>query len=360
MTLAPRTRADLETLPAYKAGQKLAAVEGLKTYKLSSNENPYEPLPSVQAAIAQAATEIHRYPDPLNTAMIAAIAASNGVSVDNIAVGTGSVAVLGHIIEAMCAPGDQVMYAWRSFEAYPIWTQICAAESIQVPLNEHDGHDFAAMAAAITPRTRVIFVCTPNNPTGTAVMAADLHEFLSVVPSDVLVVIDEAYCEFVNDDAVVKGMDFFGRYPNVAVLRTFSKAYGLAGLRVGYVIAPEHIADYVRRTSIPFGVSGIAQAAVIASLQPAAVAELHDRVQALIVERERILVQLRKQGWHIEPQHANFYWLRTGEKTLEIKAACEAAGVAVRPFPEGLRVTVAETEANDRVVEVLAKFAPTA
>ncbi len=177
------------------------------------------------------------------------------------------------------------------------------------------------------------------------------------VPSDVLVVIDEAYGEFVHDDTVVKGMEFFNAYSNVALLRTFSKAYGLAGLRIGYTVAPLNIADYVRRTSIPFGVSGIAQAAVVASLQQEAKAELQERVNQLVVERERVLTALRAQGWKIQPQHANFIWLDTGDQTGAIKNACEAVGVAVRPFPEGLRITVGETEANDRVISVLAEFA---
>ncbi|MEY2634959.1 MAG: putative phenylalanine aminotransferase, partial [Actinomycetota bacterium] len=241
----PKTRADLETLPAYKAGQKLQARNGIQVYKLSSNENPYSPLPSVIDAIAKAAADINRYPDPLNTEMIAGIANKVGVAPEHIGVGTGSVAVLGHIIESVAAPGDEVMFAWRSFEAYPIWTQICAAKSVQVPLTVDDRHDFDAMAAAITDRTRVIFVCTPNNPTGTAVYSDELHEFMKHVPSDVLVVIDEAYGEFVKDDAVVKGMEFFNAYKNVAILRTFSKAYGLAGLRIGYAVAPLNIADYV-------------------------------------------------------------------------------------------------------------------
>jgi histidinol-phosphate aminotransferase len=352
----PKTRIDLESLPAYKAGQKLQAREGVQVFKLSSNENPYSPLPSVLKAIAHAAQDVNRYPDPLNTEMIAAIAGDLGVSPEHIGVGTGSVAVLGHIIESVAAPGDEVMFAWRSFEAYPIWVQICSAKSVQIPLTSEHRHDFEAMAAAITDRTRVIFVCTPNNPTGTAVYTDELHDFIKKVPSDVLVVIDEAYGEFVHDDTVVKGMEFFNAYSNVALLRTFSKAYGLAGLRIGYTVAPLNIADYVRRTSIPFGVSGIAQAAVVASLQPEAKAELQERVNQLVVERERVLNALRAQGWKLQPQHANFIWLDTGDQTGAIKDACEAVGVAVRPFPEGLRITVGETEANDRVISVLAEF----
>lgn len=349
----PQVRADLATLPAYKAGQKLAATEGMKVYKLSSNENPYPPLPSVIDAMTKASAEVNRYPDPLNTEMIAAIADRIGVAPENIGVSTGSVAVLGHIIEAMCAPSDEVMYAWRSFEAYPIWVQICSAKSVQVALTENYEHDFEAMLAAITPATKVILVCTPNNPTGTAVKSDELHAFIRKVPSNVLVVIDEAYGEFITDSSIAQGKEFFDQYPNVALLRTFSKAYGLAGLRVGFVVAQPDIADYIRRTSIPFGVSSIAQAAVIASLK--AESELFDRVKLIVEERERVVGALREQGWKIPDQHANFYWLPTNQVDA-IKAACEAAGVAVRPFPEGLRITIGETEANNRILEVLKTF----
>ncbi|MEY4323629.1 MAG: putative phenylalanine aminotransferase [Actinomycetota bacterium] len=352
---SPQTREDLTTLPAYKAGQKLAAREGVQVFKLSSNENPYPPLPSVVEAISQAALDVNRYPDPLNTQMIATIAERYRVDAENIGVGTGSVAVLGHIIEAMVAPDEEVMFAWRSFEAYPIWVQICAGKSVQVPLNDHFGHDFDAMLKAITPKTRVIFVCTPNNPTGTAVMHNELDDFLSKVPSDILVVIDEAYGEFIRDTDVADGLKLFRKYRNVAVLRTFSKAYGLAGLRIGFVIAQPNIADYVRRTSIPFGVSGVAQAAVIASLQPAAEAELLTRVNDIVAERERVLEKIRAAGWQIPPQHANFFWLPTSDVD-RIRAACEEAGVAVRPFPEGLRITIGESEANDRIVSLLTSW----
>jgi histidinol-phosphate aminotransferase len=351
-----RTRADLASLPAYKAGQKLQARDGLQVFKLSSNENPYPPLPSVVDAIIKASSDINRYPDPLNTEMINAIAHRYEVNPLNIGVGTGSVAVLGHIIESMVAPDEEVMFAWRSFEAYPIWVQICSGRSVQVPLTQDFGHDFDAMLAAITERTRVIFVCTPNNPTGTGVDHDELDAFISKVPEDILVVIDEAYGEFIRDKKIARGIELFNKYPNVAVLRTFSKAYGLAGLRIGFVIAPEEIADYVRRTSIPFGVSGVAQAAVVASLEPAAEAELLHRVDAIVEERERVLAEVRAQGWNVPAQHANFFWLPT-ERVDEIRLACEAAGVAVRPFPEGLRITIGETEANNRIIETLGKLA---
>ncbi|MEY2673134.1 MAG: hypothetical protein RLZZ508_1011 [Actinomycetota bacterium] len=351
----PTVRSDLQSLPAYKAGQKLQPRDGLEVFKLSSNENTFSPLPSVLDAINKAAENINRYPDPMNTEMISAIAKSIGVVPENIAVGTGSVAVLGHLIQAMAGPGDEVIYPWRSFEAYPIWMQLCGVTSVPVSLKADNSHDLEAMAKAVTPKTKIIIVCTPNNPTGNAISAADLHEFMDSVPSHVLVIIDEAYEDFVTDPQMVAGMDFFKKYQNVALLRTFSKAQGLAGMRVGYAVAQPEITDFVRRVSLPFGVNILAQAAVVASLTDAAKRELKERVDQISKARAEMLTSLRVAGWKIGPQHANFFWVNTAH-VEELKNACESAGVAVRPFPEGIRITIGEPEANERIVKLLSEF----
>ncbi len=351
----PEVRRDLQSLPAYKAGQKLQPRDGLEVFKLSSNENTFAPLPTVLKAINEASENINRYPDPLNTEMIGAIAKSIGVTSENIAVGTGSVAVLGHLIQAMAGPGDEVIYPWRSFEAYPIWMQLCGVSGVPVALKADNSHDLEAMAKAVTPKTKMIIVCTPNNPTGNAITAAELQKFMDVVPKNVLVVIDEAYEDFVTDLQMVAGMDFFKQYENVALLRTFSKAQGLAGMRVGYAVAQPEIADFVRRVSLPFGVNILAQAAVIASLTETAKVELKERVESISKCRDEILEKLRTAGWNIGPQHANFFWVTTSH-VEELKNACEAAGVAVRPFPEGIRITIGESEANERIVKVLTEF----
>ncbi len=351
----PKLRADLETLPAYKAGQRPAPREDLVVYKISSNENPYPPLPSVVDAIMRAAGDTNRYPDPFSQRLVAAIAARFDVPESAIALGTGSVAVCGQIIASACSPGDEVMYAWRSFEAYPIWTQIAGATSVQVPLLADERHDLEAMAAAITPRTRVIFVCNPNNPTGQVVTSDELEAFIERVPSDVLIVIDEAYTEFVAGDDVPDGIELFRRHPNVAVLRTFSKAYGLAALRVGFAIAHDKVAEALRKTAVPFGVSSIAEEAGVASLL--AEDELLARVAAIVAERDRVWTALRDQGWPIHRTEANFIWLRLGARTMDYVQACEEAGITVRPFAgEGVRITIAEPAANDRVIEVSRRF----
>jgi histidinol-phosphate aminotransferase len=351
----PRLREALQGIPAYRPGKPAAGGAGAPAYKLSSNENPYPPLPGVLEAAIAAADSFNRYPDMGVSALVAELAQRFGVPESHIATGTGSVGVAQSLLQATSGPGDEVVYAWRSFEAYPIIVQISGATSVQVPLAEGDVHDLDAMLAAVTERTRLIFVCNPNNPTGTAVRRAELERFLDAVPGDVLVVLDEAYCEFVRDGEVPNGIDLYRDRPNVCVLRTFSKAYGLAGLRVGFAIAHEPVAAALRQTAVPFGVSQLAQDAAVASLR--AERELLRRVDALVDERARVVAALTAQGWTVPDSQANFVWLRLGERTLEFAAACEAAGVVVRPFAgEGVRVSIGEVEANDLFVEAAGVF----
>jgi histidinol-phosphate aminotransferase len=346
---SPRFRSVLDGFPAYKPGRTPVSGSG-KTHKLSSNESPYGPLPSVVEVIAEAARSVNRYPDNGATALIDAIARRFGVPADHVAVGCGSVGVAQQLFEAVGEPGTEVIYAWRSFEAYPGLADLAATHSVRVPLREH-AHDLPAMAAAITPRTRMIFVCNPNNPTGTAVRADELTAFLDQVPDDCLVVLDEAYHEYLRDAAVPDGIDLYRDRPNVAVLRTFSKAYGLAGLRVGFLIAHPPVAAAVRRTMLTFSVNHIAQVAAIASL--AAEDELMQRVELTVKERIRVRDELIAGGWTVPPTEANFVWLPLGERTVEFAAACEQAGIAVRPFAgEGARVSIGDPEANDAFLEV--------
>jgi histidinol-phosphate aminotransferase len=349
--VGPRLRAVLSALPRYVPGRPAADT----AYKISSNENPYPPLPSVLEAVADAARTLNRYPDMASIRLVEAIAAQLGVPARTVVPGTGSVAVLGHLVQSVCDGGDEVVYAWRSFEAYPIVTQVSGARPVPVPLAPDGRHDLAAMAAAVTDRTRLVLVCSPNNPTGPAVHAEELEAFLDRVPRDVLVVLDEAYVEFVRDEKVPDCLDVWRRHSNLALLRTFSKAYGLAGLRVGYTVAHEPLADAVRAAALPFGVSTIAQEAAIASL--AAEAELLERVDSLVGERERVGTALRDVGCPIPDAQGNFVWFGLGERTLEFAAACANAGIVVRPFAgDGARCTIGEREANDRLIEVAAAF----
>jgi histidinol-phosphate aminotransferase len=354
-SMEPRLRPEISELPTYKAGKKVAPVNGLTAYKLSSNENAHAPLPSVLLAITDAAAEINRYPDPFTTTLTAALADKFGVQIEQIATGTGSVGVCQQIVQAVAGAGDEVMYAWRSFEAYPIIATIAGAVNVQIPLTSSGQHDLGAMLAAITPRTRVIFVCTPNNPTGGIVTQPEIDSFLAKVPKDILVVIDEAYVEFNRDALAIDGMATMKAHTNVGVLRTFSKAYGLAGLRVGYFIGPENIAEAVRKTAVPFGVSGIAQAAAVASLKHEA--ELFELVEQMITERNWFESQLRKIGFDLPASQANFVWLPIGDRTDEFTSRSADIAVSIRPFPgEGVRISIGERAALERIIELAAEF----
>ncbi len=353
----PTPRAALADVPAYVAGRPPAVREGRRSFKLSSNENPYPPLPAVVEALEAAAALVNRYPDMGSVALYEALAERLDVPVPDLAVGTGSVALLYHLVQAFCEPGDEVVFAWRSFEAYPIAAAVCGAQAVKVPLTADGRHDLPAMAAAVTARTRIVLVCTPNNPTGPAVTRTELETFLDAVPTDVVVVVDEAYGEFVRLADQVDAIDCYRQRPNVVVLRTFAKAYGLAGLRVGYLVAPEQVAAAVRACALPFGVSAVAQAAGVAAL--ASEAALLERVDAIVAERDRVVAALRSQGWTVPDPQGNFVWLALGEDTPRFAAAAEAEGIMVRPYAtDGVRVTIGEPEANDVLLQVADAFDP--
>ena len=344
----PRLRQAIENIPGYKPGRMPA---GGAAFKLSSNENPYPPLPAVLEQLAAAAEQVNRYPDMAATALVTALSERFGIPTEDIATGTGSVGVAQQLLQATTGPGDEVLFAWRSFEAYPILVQIVGGTPVRVPLTPDARHDLPAMAGAVTERTRLIFLCSPNNPTGPAIRRDELDAFLDAVPTDVLVVLDEAYREFVTDPEVPDGLDLYRARPNVAVLRTFSKAYGLAGLRVGYAVAPARVAAAARACAVPFGVSTLAQVAAVASLN--AEDQLRARVADLVAERDRVVAVLRSTGYKPPDTQANFVWLPLGEGSMRFAADCEAAGVMVRPFhPEGVRITVATAEIDDRFLVV--------
>ncbi|MER7168826.1 histidinol-phosphate transaminase [Micromonospora sp. NPDC000207] len=343
------TRADLDALPNYVPGRSpadLARELGLpEAIKLASNEVPYGPLPGVVAAVTEAVAGSHRYPDMGVVALREAIAERYGVDVDQVATGCGSVALAEHLVRATCLPGDELLYSWRSFEAYPIIAATSGATSVRVPNDAGHGHDLAAMAAAVTDRTRMVLVCNPNNPTGTAVRKAELDRFLDSVGENVLVVIDEAYREFVTDPQVPDGLSYLDR-PNVVVLRTMSKAWGLAGLRIGFLVAAPAVAAAVRKVVTPFSTSMAAQAAALAALAEAD--EVRRRCALVVAERERVTESLRKLVPDVPASQANFVWLPLGDRAVEFGRSCESRGVIVRPFAgDGVRVTIGTPEEND-------------
>jgi histidinol-phosphate aminotransferase len=349
----PRFRPVLDQFAPYVPGKPPVAVAG-RTFKLSSNESPFGPLPSVAEIIAAAAGDVNRYPDTAASELTEAIATRYNVPASHVAVGCGSVGVVQELLEATVDPGAEVLYAWRSFEAYPYLSDLAGARSVRVPIRG-EAHDLEAMAAAVTKSTRLVFICSPNNPTGTVVHNADLVRFIDQVPGDCLIVLDEAYVQYVRDRDVPDGIEVYRDRPNVAVVRTFSKAYGLAGLRVGYLIGHEPVAAAARKTMLTFSVNAVAQAAAIASL--AAEGELLDRVDFVVAERDRVRSELLAMGWSVPPTEANFVWLRLGDDAVKFADACGSAGISIRPFAgDGARVSIGDKEANDAFLEVAATW----
>ncbi|WP_067718299.1 histidinol-phosphate transaminase [Nocardia yamanashiensis] len=342
--MSAHIRPDLEAIPAYVAGRTQPGA-----VKLASNETTFPPLPSVTKAIAEAVELSNRYPDNAAVELRTAIAEFVGVEVENVAAGCGSVALCQELVQITCgAPTDEVLFAWRSFEAYPIVTRVAGATAVQIPLDHGYAHDLDALAAAVTPNTRVVFVCNPNNPTGTAHGRAAIEKFLDAVPSNVLVVLDEAYYEYVRIPAedFPNGVELGRNRPNVLVLRTFSKAYGLAGLRVGYAVGAPEVITALMKVHIPFSVSRVAQAAAIASLE--ARHELLERTDAVVAERDRMRDALIAAGYTVPRSEANFVWLPLGDKSAEFGAASTEAGVIVRPYgADGVRVTAGDSHEND-------------
>ena len=317
-------------------------------FKLSSNENPFEPIPAVLEAISS--SSVNRYPDGSALAVRRRIAERHGVPLEAVHVGAGSVAILAQLILAAAGPGDEVVYAWRSFEAYPGLVTVAGATSVRVPIDPLDGtHDLGAMADAITDCTRVVIVCTPNNPTGTTVSAAEFAQFMEAVPSTVLVLLDEAYAEFVTDPSAVSGIPLLGSYPNLVVLRTFSKAYGLAGLRFGYAIGAPYLLDAARAVAIPLSVIEPAQRAAIAALDNEP--QLLERVARLTRLRDRVRDALLEQGWRVPEAQGNFVWLETGSRTQEAASVFLSHGIVVRALgDDGLRISIGEPQSVDKLL----------
>jgi histidinol-phosphate aminotransferase len=344
------TRADLDALPSYVPGKTIPG-----SIKLASNEVPYGPLPGVVEAITEAAANAHRYPDMGVVALRAALAQRLGVADERVATGCGSVALAEHLAKATCRDGDEIVYSWRSFEAYPIISATAGARGVAVPNTADHGHDLPAMAATITDRTRLVLVCNPNNPTGTALRSAELDAFLDQVGPDVLVVLDEAYREFVTDPDVPDGVTRYADRPNVVVLRTMSKAWGLAGLRVGYLVAHPDVAAAVRKVITPFSTSALAQAAALAALDQAE--EMSRRVGLVIAERDRVSSVLAKMFGEVPSTQANFVWLPLRDRAEAFGAACLNQGVIVRPFPgDGVRITTGTPPENDALIEAAEQF----
>jgi histidinol-phosphate aminotransferase len=313
--------------------------------KIASNETVHGPLPSVRAAIDKATDTINRYPDNGYVELKEALAKHVNFAPEHIAAGCGSVSLCQQLIQITCSVGDDVVYGWRSFEIYPLQTRTAGATPIQVPLTDHT-YDLDAMLAAVTERTRLIFVCNPNNPTSTVVDPDALARFVEAVPSDILIALDEAYVEYITDDMLPDSFGLVREHSNVVVLRTFSKAYGLAGLRVGYAVGDPEIITALGKVYVPFSATSVSQAAAIASLDAAD--ELLARTDAVIAERDRVTAALREAGYTVPPSQANFVWLPMPGRAQEFAADSANNRIIVRPYgDDGVRVTIASPQEND-------------
>jgi histidinol-phosphate aminotransferase len=342
-----------DDLPSYRP-DKVSPLAGGRVHPLAANESPHEPLPGIVEAVARAAATVNRYPDFAAAELVARLADTYKVSQDRVALGAGSVALLQMLLQSVGELGTEVVYAWRSFELYPILADLAGVRSVRVPLR-HGYHHLDAMADRITDRTRLVIICNPNNPTGTVLPRAQLEAFLARVPPDCLVVLDEAYFEYVRGHCTVSGLSLAPSWPNLVVLRTFSKAYGLAGLRVGYLIGDPGVVTQLRKTCLPYSLSAVAQAAANAALQLQD--QLLQRVDQVVAQRSRMHQALLDAGWDITSSEANFLWLPLRDHAEAFGRWCAERGIAVRTFTgEGVRASVGTTDDNDAFLTAAANW----
>jgi histidinol-phosphate aminotransferase len=354
----------LARMPGYQAGvptgQAPEAIASGGIAQLASNESPFPPHPRVVEAIAAAAAAMHRYPDPDATLLRRRLAERFETDPSRIAVGNGSCEILLAAAEALCEPGDEILFAWPAFSMYPYLPALTGAREIRVPLGDGDVHDLDAMAAEVTAATQLLLVCNPNNPTGTHIPAAQVAAFCDRVPAHVTIVLDEAYVEFQTDDDPDASLDLLADFPNLVVLRTFSKCYGLAGLRVGYALGSAKFRAAVDAVRQPFSVNALAQAA-------GAEAILHQddvlrRVENTIAERLRVEEALRGMGLRTAETQANFSWIDLEEADeAEVVAALAEREIAVRPGtplgdPGHIRVSYGTEAENDRFLRGLSEI----
>jgi histidinol-phosphate aminotransferase len=350
----------LARIPVYSAGAdsaNAAARETASVAMLASNESPFPPVPEVVEAVQRAAAEVNRYPDPGAGALRRALADRYEFPLASIAVGNGSCEILLAAAEALLEPASELVYAWPAFSMYPHLAAATDAKERTVPLTADHKHDLDAMAAQINDLTRMVLVCNPNNPTSTHLTAAEVGAFLERVPPHVLAILDEAYIEFETVEDPDTSLDLLRDFDNLVILRTFSKAYGLAGLRVGYALGSEDFKAAVDRVRQPFSVNKLAQAAATEALKHQD--NVAERVTWNTVERLWMEEQVRDLGLGIADSQANFCWVALGEDPeRDVVAALTRAGVAVRPGAalggEGhLRVTYGTRAENERFVEAL-------
>jgi len=351
-----RPRPAVAAMGAYVPGRSPRQAEAdhgvSDAVKLASNENPYPPIPAVVDAVAAAASGVNRYGDPSASELRARLADHLGVGIERVAVGCGSVGLLQQLCLAYLDPGDEVVTPWISFEAYPILVQAMGATVVKVPL-QHHAFDLDAVAAAVGPAAKMVMLATPNNPTGTALSTADIETLLGRIPEDVIVVVDEAYREFADPALGDPVHDLASEFANVAVTRTFSKAYSMAGLRVGCMVAAPQVVAECHKVLLPFSVNAAAQAAAVAVLGH--LEETQSAIETLISERLRVVEAVRGLGVECPDSEGNFVWLPLRERAAYAGLAMERMGVITRVFAgEGIRVTIGTPAENDRFLAALA------
>jgi histidinol-phosphate aminotransferase len=354
----------LARIPGYQAGVPTGkapeAIAAGEIAQLASNESPFGPHPKVVEAIQTAASAMNRYPDPDATLLRRRIAERYEIEPGQVAVGNGSCELFLAAAEALCEPGAEIVYAWPSFSMYPYLAALSGAREIRLPLAEGDVHDLDAMAAEVTAATQLLLVCNPNNPTGTHLPAARIAAFCERIPDHVTIALDEAYVELQTNDDPDATVDLLDDFPNLVVLRTFSKVYGLAGLRVGFALGSAKFRAAVDAVRQPFSVNALAQAA-------AAEAILHQddverRVERTIVERVRVEEALREMGLATAETQTNFSWIDLGDaEEKEVVAGLAERSIAVRPgkvlgAPGHIRVSYGTAEEDDRFLAALAEL----
>jgi histidinol-phosphate aminotransferase len=351
----------LARIPHYEPGTSLddakARAETPDAIKLASNESPFPPHPAVIDAIARAAADINRYPDPEARALRRAIADHHETEPGRIAVSNGSCEILLAAALALCESGDEILFAWPSFSIYPYLAPLCGAREIRVELTDDYVHDLDAMLEEVTAATQLLIVCNPNNPTGTHIPAARIADFVESVPDRTTIILDEAYVEYQTDDDPDTTLDQLGKHPNVVLLRTFSKVHGLAGLRVGYALCSPQFRAAVDAVRQPFSVNALAQAAATEAVRHQD--DVADRVEKNVMERVLVEDQLREMGFETAESQANFSWIDLGDlDEAEVVESLAKAGVAVRPGtalggPGHLRVTYGTHAENERFLAAM-------
>ena len=345
----------VKAIPVYPAASTYA-FDG-ELVKLASNETPFAPHPQVLEAVESQLRTLNRYPDPAKATLRRGLSDRTGVAPERIAIGNGSCELLLSAGEAMLEAGAEVVYAWPSFSIYPHLAAMTGARAITVPLNDAQEHDLDAMAKEVTAATRMVIVCNPNNPTATALPPGAIDEFLKAIPRHVAVILDEAYIEFDTLQDPDESLDLLARHPNLIVLRTFSKVYGLCGLRVGYSLGSEEFRLAVDRVRQPFSVNALAQAAATEALNH--VDEVERRVEQTAIERLHVESKLQERGLETTDSQANFSWVSLGDRDEdEIVDGLAQQGVIVRAGralgQEGwMRVTYGTRQENDRFISAL-------